>query len=599
MFSQLAEEYSDSTYADVAEEIYNKTWISNYEKKDKIVTSVTALSKFNIIPENFQLEFIKNYASLKFAHDLDGYILSFEQGLGKTFTAVALAECLKKEIIYIICPNSTKDNWANEIKTYYKKYNNDNGLFKEEVFVSGNINYVFNKKTTKFIIINQESISNIFKFVQPEKDSMIIVDESHNFRGLNTKRVTAMLELKNISNCKDCLLMSGTPLKATAGELTPALLMVDPHFTPELAELYYKTFSTSSTEAASIVKARFKRVIYRKLKKDTLKLPEKFISNILYKIPHEEDYGLNKIKEKIIQEFHIEYMKRLESGLFTNNKKSIFYRKTSEGYNFYDARQKFESVVRKYSRAHSSNTTEYLNRIFQESEDKHYELITAMNAESKYFDFLKKYVIPFVETKEEKEILTTNINGIYGWFIAAKGASSSVMGRLIAEYKNKCFINIWKYNYKDFIEKIQTARKKTIIFTALVPTADYISEDLTKRGIKNVKITGSGAGRTSLLNNFKTDDSIEVLVATTQTMAEGVTLTEANQILFFGTPYRSTDFEQATDRIHRIGQSENCYIYNVLLWSREKNITGRIEEILNWSEEMFDALINESADIEF
>ena len=35
-------------------------------------------------------------------YDLEGYILSFEQGLGKTFTAVALAECLNKDKIFVL-----------------------------------------------------------------------------------------------------------------------------------------------------------------------------------------------------------------------------------------------------------------------------------------------------------------------------------------------------------------------------------------------------------------------------------------------------------------------------------------------------------------
>ena len=141
---------------------------------------------------------------------------------------------------------------------------------------------------------------------------------------------------------------------------------------------------------------------------------------------------------------------------------------------------------------------------------------------------------------------------------------------------------------------INSAKKKTIIFTALVPTAHYIAEDLSKRGVGIIEITGETTQKMALVDKFKNDDSIRVMVATTQTMEHGLTLTEANQIIFFGTPYRSTDFEQACDRIHRIGQDENCYIYNVLLWSHEKNITDRIEEIMNWSEEQFSALIMES-----
>ena len=45
--------------------------------------------------------------------------------------------------------------------------------------------------------------------------------------------------------------MSGTPIKATANEIVPSLRMIDPHFTPKLAALYDKTFSSTSVEAAS------------------------------------------------------------------------------------------------------------------------------------------------------------------------------------------------------------------------------------------------------------------------------------------------------------------------------------------------------------
>ena len=51
----------------------------------------------------------------------NGYILAFEQGLGKTLTSIGLAECLKVDHVYIVCPNSLKENWALEIRKYYKK----------------------------------------------------------------------------------------------------------------------------------------------------------------------------------------------------------------------------------------------------------------------------------------------------------------------------------------------------------------------------------------------------------------------------------------------------------------------------------------------
>lgn len=594
MFTYLAESYNDIKYADVADELYKKTWISQYEHKDKVKMDTIPLMQFVLKPEEFQLEFIKNYPSLKFQYDLEGYILSFEQGLGKTFTSVAIGECLKKEIFYIVCPNSLKEVWANEIKKYYRKYVKDENLWKDEVFVSGVAGFKYDPKKTKFIIVNQESIPNIFPYVKKGLDSIIIIDESHNFRGIDTKRVESMIKLKEMTKCKDTLLMSGTPIKATASEIIPSLRMIDPHFTPRLANLYNKTFSSTSVEGASIAKARFKRIIYRKMKRDVLKLPEKYVNDLKLKVPRPERYSTSKAHKDIMERYHKEYIERLETGLFTTNKISPFYRSSAPGYNFIDEQIRFENIVRRYSRAKNTVTEAYLDKIFQRSEDGlDYKLINAQNVEHEYFEFLNKYVVPFVPATE-KEYVTTRFNGIFGWAVAAKAATGTAIGKVTAAYKNACFSEIWKYNYQEIIDMILRNDKKTVIFSALVPTIDYIAEDLEKRGIEVIKVTGTNTGRMNAITEFQKNDKVQVLCATVQTLSTGVTLTEANQMFFFGTPYRSADFDQACDRIHRIGQDSVCYIYNVLLWSQEKNVTGRIEEILNWSSEMFDSLINEN-----
>jgi len=162
MFTELADKYNDFKYADIADELYKKTWISNYESRDKVKIDTIPLVQFTLQPKDFQKEFIENYLSYKYQYDLEGYILSFEQGLGKTFTAIAIGECLYKDIFYIVCPNSLKEVWADEIRKYYIKYKNNEKLWHDEVFIPNVSGFYYNAKTTKFIIINQESIPVIF-----------------------------------------------------------------------------------------------------------------------------------------------------------------------------------------------------------------------------------------------------------------------------------------------------------------------------------------------------------------------------------------------------------------------------------------------------
>ena len=115
---------------------------------------------------------------------------------------------------------------------------------------------------------------------------------------------------------------------------------------------------------------------------------------------------------------------------------------------------------------------------------------------------------------------------------------------------------------------------------------------MTKNNIGCIKIIGETTDRMEVISEFKNSDSIDVLIASTQTLSTGVTLTEANTMFFFGTPYRAADYEQACDRIHRIGQTIDVYIYNVLLDSIEPNISDRINNIMNWSSEMTGEIVD-------
>lgn len=566
VFMDLADFYNLPYYEKCAINIWNKTWISNFEKRNmESKISLDRLSLFNYTLKDYQLEFIKQYDVLKYRYDLEGYILSFEQGLGKTFTAIALAECLNKDQIIIVCPNSLKENWAYEIRSYYKKYNNNEKSWINDLYVNGIPKY--NSKNPKFIITNQESIDKIFSIVNKNKDSMIIVDESHNFRNDRSNRSGQLLKLKDIVGCKDNLLMSGTPIKATPDEIIPALRMIDPYFTEEIAKLYRSAFSNSNTEVYRIVKDRFGRIIYRKRKSDVLQLPEKYILEERWKVKDEKPYLLSTINEVINQEFEIIYAEKMEK---------------LEGF-----RKEFEYMVRKYSSASRKETEDYINFVYMRSANNDYHVHE--HREDIYNSFLKEYVYPNIYNSNDVKRLKYIVSQ---YIFVIESARGTAIGKVLPPARTKCYIDIIDYNIDTIINMIESNTKKVVIFTPFLEVANYMHKTLKKYDIGSVLIVGATPNRMDVIQQFKEDDNIDVLVATVQTLSTGVTLTEASKMIFFGTPYRSADFEQACDRIHRIGQTVDVYIYKILLESEGKNITDRIDEIMQWSSDMSGSIID-------
>ena len=55
-----------------------------------------------------------------------------------------------------------------------------------------------------------------------------------------------------------------------------------------------------------------------------------------------------------------------------------------------------------------------------------------------------------------------------------------------------------------------------------------------------------------------------MLIATPGAAKEGLTLTVANHAIFFDRSFSLDDYLQAQDRIHRISQTRDCFIHNLI-----------------------------------
>lgn len=576
IFRDLGFAYTDRSYFEISRAIYRNTWLRDTDKLDlsNISLDIDPLNEFNsgFTLKEHQLEFIQQYPKLKARLNLNGYILAFDQGLGKTITAIALAECLHATQIFIVCPNSLKEVWRNEIGKYLKRYS-DPKVFSEDVVVCES-SASSPKNYPKFVITNQEAISNAFPYINPaSKASMLIVDEVHNFRNIDGKRTKELLDLKKRINATDVLPMSGTPIKAAPSELTPSIMLIDPLFTEEAAAIYNACFKLNDTAAMNMVQERFGQIIYRKTKK-ILSLPEKHISTVKWKIAKPEKYYMSNVRGEVMRIFQIEFKKKLDAS------KAM--------------KQELDQFVRTYSTASAQDNKTYLNYLV-DLEKLSGESLGMHELDKGFMDtFLATYVIPKLRAPadiERVKYLETN-------FIRMKQSALGIaVGQVYPPYRAELFTKLIDENIDRLVEMIQSRPAKTVIFSQIRPVVLHLKEILEANGVGTIAIVGgmgSLAQRMEQINSFKDDDMNMVLAATSQTLGTGVTLVEATQMFFFGPPWRSADFDQCCDRIHRIGQTHDVDIYNVILDTDVYNLSDRMEKIMQWSNRMFSS----SMDIE-
>jgi SNF2 family DNA or RNA helicase len=116
----------------------------------------------------------------------------------------------------------------------------------------------------------------------------------------------------------------------------------------------------------------------------------------------------------------------------------------------------------------------------------------------------------------------------------------------------------------ELVEHALSLGSKVIVWTNFVENAKWLSRELEKFG--SVAVYGSLPidERNEAINLFKSDSSCRILIATPGAAKEGLTLTVANHAIFFDRSFSLDDYLQAQDRIHRISQTQTCYIWNLL-----------------------------------
>ncbi|MCC7485536.1 MAG: DUF3883 domain-containing protein [Burkholderiales bacterium] len=136
------------------------------------------------------------------------------------------------------------------------------------------------------------------------------------------------------------------------------------------------------------------------------------------------------------------------------------------------------------------------------------------------------------------------------------------------------------------IEKpVASPRQKLVIFTEHRDTLNYlqsrISTLLGRQGAAVVIHGGLGReDRMKVQESFRHDPDVQVLLAT-DAAGEGINLQRAHLMVNFDLPWNPNRIEQRFGRIHRIGQTEVCHLWNLVAEeTREGDVYRRLLEKL-------------------
>lgn len=512
---------------------------------------------------DWQKEFIELYDIKRQRSHLNGELLSFGCGLGKTITSLALMEALGCDGVVIIAPKSTLvDVWVYHIKTFFKK--------AQPYYV------VNNTKPTdaKYFIFNYESmdkIEEVMPYLLQKKEVGIIVDESHNFLKMKSLRTQNLIKIREDLNCHHCLLQSGTPIKAIPLEIIPLLRIVDQFFDEDAEDIFKSAFGVNTELGSDILHARLNLMMHRRQMEDVYTLPKKTELTIPVTIPTGKQYTIDSVKQELAKyaEERLKYHK---------NRMPIYKENWDKCIEYLGSRKEINST-REW--VDYCKIVDYLIKHGYPSYNK--PLIDKVAWANNYERTVLEPALPsamrneFRECKAAVKYLDLKLQG------EVLGKLEGIRARMTSDMLAGV----------DLDDIITSSLKKVIFFTTYVDAVETLDNILTKKGYKTVCVYGKTTKNApALLDKFRTDDEVRVLIATMQTLATGVTLTAANTSVFLNDPWRDADKAQASDRIWRIGQDSPCFIYTLHLNTGSlRNLSDRNADILDWSKRMTDAIV--------
>jgi len=168
------------------------------------------------------------------------------------------------------------------------------------------------------------------------------------------------------------------------------------------------------------------------------------------------------------------------------------------------------------------------------------------------------------ELKAEIEIL----RGLEDLAQAVRRSGTDTKWRELAGLLDEIFVSKRSGSQESSPANPETRLEKLVVFTEHRDTLNYLEQKIsTWLGRKSaVVVIHGGIGREDRLKaqeSFRHDPEIQVLLAT-DAAGEGINLQRAHLMVNYDLPWNPNRIEQRFGRIHRIGQTEVCHLWNLV-----------------------------------
>ena len=133
--------------------------------------------------------------------------------------------------------------------------------------------------------------------------------------------------------------------------------------------------------------------------------------------------------------------------------------------------------------------------------------------------------------------------------------------------------------FKEILDESLAGEAKVVVYSQYLNMIKIISRHLESSGVGHVTLTGQSRKRGEIISRFDRDPDCRVFVGSLKAGGVGIDLVSASVVIHYDRWWNAAREDQATDRVHRIGQRRGVQVFKlVTLGTLEEKISAIVSK---------------------
>jgi hypothetical protein len=148
--------------------------------------------------------------------------------------------------------------------------------------------------------------------------------------------------------------------------------------------------------------------------------------------------------------------------------------------------------------------------------------------------------------------------------------------------------------FDEILDEALDGGLQVVVFSQYVKMIELMSSHLDRRKTKHLVLTGESRDRGRIVRRFNSEQHERVLLASLLAGGVGIDLTGASVVLHYDRWWNPAKENQATDRVHRIGQRRFVQVFKLIT---RNTIEERIDELIRSKVDLMERVVAPTEDV--